>query len=247
METPPSVPQGPPGLAGSFPAGSKCARHPEKAALYRCADCAAFTCFVCDSDVGGGAHVCPACMRQRNERAKSDVFAPARRAEPPPLPTAPPVLERPPLPGDLRCVQHSKIAAIAICDTCGAHMCGTCLFDVPGGLHLCPICAMAPKTKLSRRRATAMIVSYVLAAISSVGIAMMFTGGMAQIEEGLPNFVAVLVERFLAFFPSVAGVALSVGSLDKKLGNPAALWVAGTWNVVLAVAYLVILFYAVVQ
>lgn len=124
-------------------------------------------------------------------------------------------------------------------------MCETCYFDVPGGMHVCPVCAMAPQAKLSRSRARAMVISYVLAVINTIGIAMLFLGGMAGIEEGLPTILAVLVERLIAFFPALGGIALSIGALDKKLGNPAALWIAGIWNVVLAVAYLAVLLIAV--
>jgi hypothetical protein len=164
---------------------------------------------------------------------------------PPPMPAV--VAARPPLPDDKRCAHHAKVPAIAVCDTCGAYMCATCIFEVPGGMHMCPVCAMAPKIQLSKSRKTAMAFAYVLAVISTIGMLLLLLGALAPLYTEISvQLVAVIVERLLTFFPALAGVACSVGVMDQKLGNPTALWVAAIWNTILLVAYLVVLFIAIV-
>jgi len=104
---------------------------------------------------------------------------------------------------------------------------------------------MAPTKAFSSKRRTRMIIAYVLAVISTIGLSLLLPGILAVLYIDLPNFVGVLVERMLVFFPAVAGVALSVGTMDKKLGNPAGLWAVAIWNVALVVAYLLVLIIAV--
>jgi hypothetical protein len=86
-----------------------------------------------------------------------------------------------------------------------------------------------------------MIIAFVLAAVSSIGTTLMWTGGLVWLYLEAPDFLAVLGERIIVFFPAVAGVALSVGNMDRKLGNPPGLWAAAIWNVVLVVGYLLVL------
>jgi hypothetical protein len=119
-------------------------------------------------------------------------------------------------------------------------MCETCRFDVPGGPGLCPVCAMEPKIKLSRRRLTAMIIAYVLACVATIGTVLLLTGKLAFLFLRYPQFLAELTVALLSFHPALAGVALSVGSMDRKLGNPPVLWAVATWNMILLVAYMVL-------
>lgn len=226
-----------PPLISPIPVGTSCTRHAARPAMYRCADCATYTCELCDLTVGAEkVHVCPACARRRNEGANVEPVRalPAPHGPPPPLPAL-----------NLKCVQHAGVAADSVCDTCGAGMCPTCRFDVPGGMHVCPVCAMAPKVTLSRKRKKGMILGFVFASIATGGMLLLLTGGMLSFYLNSPPFVAVILERLLTFFPALAGVALSVGSLDKKLGNPPALWAAAIWNMILLIGYVIVLIFAV--
>ena len=72
---------------------------------------------------------------------------------------------------------------------------------------------------------------YALAALATVIIAVLFSGALAGTAssdkelEALYNLIGILV-----FAVTVGGVALSFGAMDKRLGNPSALWGAVIWN-----------------
>jgi hypothetical protein len=186
-------------------------------------------------------------MRQRNEAAKSAASSPpageadpgagagaAVAVAPPPIPI------RPAFPPEARCVQHPRTAAQVACDTCGAYMCLTCSFEAGAGTYICPVCAMAPKVELSRQRRTAMIIGFVLAVIASGGIGALSSGALYPLYLSTPPLVAGLIEQFLTFFPALAGVAVSFGAMDRRLGNSPPLVAAAVWNLILLIAYVVI-------
>lgn len=141
---------------------------------------------------------------------------------------------------ELRCMQHPKAAAIASCDTCHGLICATCMFEVPGQLHLCPNCALNCRIKLSSGRMWAMIGGFVLAAIGTTGFGLLLTGVLVQLvaERMDLRMLGYLILLVIAV-PSLVGMALTFGAMDKKLGNPPVLWVAAIWNLVIAASFLV--------
>lgn len=110
-------------------------------------------------------------------------------------------------------------------------MCATCDFTLPGGIHVCPTCATAPKTSLSPRRKKLMLGSFALAAWSTLGMVALFAGvfaGMARDKAGQEAVGIVLMLFVLA--PAIVGTALGVGAMDRRLPTPPMLWIATIWN-----------------
>jgi len=138
-------------------------------------------------------------------------------------------------------VQHPSVAATAQCKSCGAFMCATCDFELPGGLHICPACAAAPKTALSPRRKKLLIGSYGLAVWSTLGMAVLLSGALAeagQTKEG-EAMLGVALSLFL-LIPSIVGLALGFSATDKRFANGPAIWIAIIWNGIILGAFLLL-------
>jgi hypothetical protein len=117
-------------------------------------------------------------------------------------------------------------------------MCSTCDFALPGGVHVCPACASAPKTNLSPRRKKLMIASYVMAGIATLSLALVFTGairGLADDKTEANAFAGLLT--ILIIITSIAGTCLGVSAMDKRLPTPIALWVVTIWNAIILACF----------
>ena len=122
-----------------------------------------------------------------------------------PAPVQPP----PPIPvSDLRCASHHAVPAVYSCDRCGAHLCPTCVFELPGPRHLCPSCAVAGTTEISPRRRRAIVAGYIFGGIGAVTFVLMMLGLFAPLLETFGNiavfgwFISLVV-----FVPACTGLA----------------------------------------
>ena len=184
-----------------------CVNHPSKRADLLCVRCGAPICATCAFPRRDGSQWCPACVRAPKP---SETAAVAGR----------------------RCVAHPNVPAVRCCKACGAPMCATCDFELPGGVHVCPQCATSPRRAgLSGKRKAHLVWSYVLAVWSTIGVVALFSGALAgavQTEEELQ--VLGIVIYLLIFVPSLIGTALGFAAFDRRLGTPTAVWVAAIWN-----------------
>jgi hypothetical protein len=213
------------------PAGAECVQHPEVPAVYLCKLCCRPICDTCAFAVDGG-QVCPDCfVRQSKLRVARQ--PPIIDADPPPVPVM--------VPEGARCVQHPHLQATQQCKSCGAFMCATCDFALPGGIHVCPACAAAPKTDLSPRRKKLVAGSFALAVWSTIGLAILFSGALANTVRSKEDEQALgLALMLLVMLPAIIGMTLGFSAVDRRLTNPAILWVAAIWNTVLLGGFLLL-------
>lgn len=214
-----------------------CAQHPGAAALQRCQVCGGAVCAVCDLAIprpGSNSsnsmlqlsslmHLCPNC---------------AARGRGPSVIPASPVL---PLPGGVMCVRHPEVAAVRRCAMCSKAVCQTCDFELPGHFHICPDCASKPETGMSSKRKRNLIISFVLAAWSTLGLAVLLSGALADRLNSKSEVEALGVAiNLLIFAPAIAGMALGFAGYDRKLSNPPAIWVAAGWNGLIVIGLLLL-------
>lgn len=155
--------------------------------------------------------------------------APGREVPPVAAIAAPPVIA-PPTPAAARgawCAQHPEVPASYRCKSCGAGICVTCDFQLPGNIHLCPRCAVEPDTRLMPRRRNFLIGSYFLAAFATFGMALLLTGILNLVGNAEAMGVILM---FIVILPSLIGAGLGVGAYERNLRNPPALWGAVIWN-----------------
>jgi hypothetical protein len=227
----------PPQTSGAAPAQKMCTQHPATIALQSCSACGAGVCSVCDFvipapttesllNLNKDTHLCPTCMSARNAGA-------ATQASPVAI--------------GVMCSRHPQVQAIRWCGVCSSPMCATCDFEMPGHLHICPGCAANPSKELSSGRKKKLIISYALAAWSSLALAgFMAIAAMGFFEELYydknTERVVDLLFNVTILFPSIGGTALGFSAVDRKLFNPGMIWGAVIWNcIVLALVFLLIL------
>jgi hypothetical protein len=219
----------PPAMMTSAAAGM-CVNHPDLRAAFLCAACGAEICSLCGFSRTDGSRVCPRCASTPPEAALGQ-------------PKVTGVADFPPVNVHaLTCLQHPEVAAVHVCKACGAPMCATCEFILPGDLHVCPRCVANPQKKLSGGRKKMLIGAYILAGWNTIGLATVMSGafaGMLRTKEDQAVF-GVFFSIFL-FIPSMIGGALGISSLDRRLSNPASVWIAAIWNGLLVLIHVVLL------
>ncbi len=189
-----------------------CANHPSVLAVYACSDCGTAICTTCAFDDSDGGKLCPSCAQRRAI-------------------TGPAIAATPQIVTGVRCVQHPHLQATAHCKSCGAFMCDTCKFDLPGGIQLCPTCATTPRTNLSPKRKKMLAGSYALAVWCTLVLGALLSGAFAKSVKTKADQEALGIGlSLLLLAPSIAGLALGVGALDRRLHNSMALWIAAIWN-----------------
>ncbi|MFL6216864.1 MAG: hypothetical protein ACJ74J_23480 [Blastocatellia bacterium] len=228
-----------PSAADPPSAAPVCFQHPTVAATQKCAACGVALCSTCDFvvsaprqehnmlQIGIDRHFCPNCINAH--RAGAGARAAARQAMP--------------LGAGIMCSRHAEVDAVRRCNVCHTPMCQTCDFELPGYFHVCPGCATAPQREMSPGRKRNLILSYILAAWSTVALALLFAGALAGLAESKAEqeFIGFIFS-FLIFIPSIAGTALSVSARDRKLANPPSVWAAMIWNsVILAILIILII------
>ena len=45
---------------------------------------------------------------------------------------------------------------------------------------------------------------------------------------------------YLGFIPALVGMALGLGSIDRRLSNPPIIWIGAIWNIVIVVLWLLL-------
>ncbi len=235
----PAVLEGPPEEAVSyaFVPGTLCAKHPEVEAEFACCRCGTPICNTCAFPTGDGQALCPDCAIRANSGP-----ATAGVAELPPILSAipaelPPVL--PAIPPGAHCVQHPKAAAVQQCRACGAFVCATCDFSLPGNVHVCPACAAAPKSSLSPKRKKLLISSFALAVWSTLGMTALLAGVFAVRSQVQQEAIGTLL-MFFVLFPAVVGLGLGLGARDRRLANPPSIGIAIAWNALLAGSFILL-------
>jgi DNA-directed RNA polymerase subunit RPC12/RpoP len=194
-------------------AGAMCLQHVSVPASYACRDCGTPICGTCAFEESDGSHVCPSCAGRRL------AFGPPRTTAAPSVAAG------------VCCLQHTHLQATAQCKTCGAFMCDTCKFEMPGGIQICPSCATTPRTTLSPKRKKMLIGSYALAGWCTLVMGALFAGvfqGMVKDKASQQAFGLLLM--FILLGPSIVGVSLGVGVMDRRLPNTITMWIATAWN-----------------
>ncbi len=110
-------------------------------------------------------------------------------------------------------------------------MCATCDFLLPGNYHVCPTCATAPQTALSPKRKKMLIGSFALAAWCTLFWVAVFSGMFRSFitdKDSQQAFGFVLM--IILVVPSIIGLALGLSSMDRRLPNTIAMWIATAWN-----------------
>jgi len=213
-----------------------CIRHPSVSGEFICSVCFAEVCRECAflSALGTNAY-CPNCAVGTNVFAARTVAAPEKP------PSKPLTLEAAvaafPRKQTGRCVQHPSVETTRTCDACHAYMCETCDFTFET-THVCPKCAAAPRTELSDRRKNLAWGGYAAAAWVTVCMGLLFSGVFAEAKD---NGAAMAI-GMLILVPSVAGTAMSMGALEKRLPNPPFLKGSAYWNGALLAIYVVLMF-----
>jgi hypothetical protein len=130
-------------------------------------------------------------------------------------------------PTGTKCQRHREAEAVHLCQSCNAPVCVTCDFSFPGGVHLCPTCAVAPQQKLTGKRKALVAWALALAIWSTVGTVLMFMGA-GELDE-----VGAMVVGILVGMPAIVGGGLGIACFERRLGNPPIVWVAAIWNIIL--------------
>ena len=132
------------------------------------------------------------------------------------------------------CALHPEVKTSRRCAGCGAHICETCDFSLPGHIHICPTCAMNSPTGLSSSRKKLVIASILLAIWATVGFTLALIGGLASVDPKVSGFVELL----LILAPSTIGFGLGWSAQESRLQNPVAVWIAILWNALIMFPYL---------
>ena len=211
----------PPGMSYVVAPGAMCTQHPRVAAVSACADCGIAMCEMCAFDGADGSKLCANCKIRRGSVGAQEA-APA-------------------IPQDAHCVQHPSVSATRQCKLCGAFMCATCDFELPGNLHVCPSCATAPRAALSPRRKKLMWGSYAFAIFSTIGMAVLMSGALAGMAEGEAGQQVIgILFSLLVLAPGVTGMGMGLSAIDRRLSNPISLWIATIWNIALIGAFILL-------
>lgn len=96
---------------------------------------------------------------------------------------------------------------------------------------------MKGPTGLSSSRKKLVIVGMLLAVWSTVATGLMATGYLAGSSEA----AAGLAFSFLIFFPTLIGFAVSLSAQERRLQNPALVWVAVAWNTLLLIGFVALI------
>lgn len=137
----------------------------------------------------------------------------------------------PTVPAGMRCVQHPGSPATQQCQSCGAYMCATCDFELPGGFHYCPACATKPRSALSPKRKRAMIISIATAALASVSfVGTIIWAGLHPAENAMEQQALGVAMMFVVLVPAIVGLSMGLGAIDRRQVNPMSLWIGAIWN-----------------
>lgn len=206
-----------------------CTQHPRVQAAFLCRICGKPMCWTCAFREPDGTALCPEC------------FAHPGVVEPSP----PPAIERAasePMPAGAHCIQHPQVAATQRCRLCGALVCDTCDFVLPGNVHVCPTCASKPRSGLSPKRKKLLIGSLALALWTTVGMTCLLCGAFAAMVQSNAEQEALgMVLMLFVLFPAVVGLGLGISVKDRRLANPPSIWIAIIWNAIMVGSFVLLM------
>jgi hypothetical protein len=131
----------------------------------------------------------------------------------------------------VKCLRHPEVMAVLFCSICGAPVCATCDFSLPGDIHACPDCVSRPSETLSSKRRKSLVWSYALAVLSSIGLVLMLLISILGSGHGeIPAEALGMMFSILVLIPSIIGTALGISCFERRLKNPLAVWGAVVWN-----------------
>jgi hypothetical protein len=144
------------------------------------------------------------------------------------------------MPEGTMCALHTSVPAAHRCACCRGFMCGTCDFNLGGGLHVCPTCAMASATQgLGSRRKRNVIFGYALAAIATITLVLLMVGAFAPLLKGENGqFVAGVLISVFTFGPAAAGFGVASSAVERHLPNTFAIWGAIIWNLLIIASFM---------
>lgn len=146
------------------------------------------------------------------------------------MPVAPPPLI-PKVAIGMRCVQHTHLQAINQCKSCGAFMCHTCTFDLPGNITVCPECATSPKTPYNASRKKNLIGSYVLAGWCTIMLVAISLGIFRNMGRDNASIMALnLLITVTLVVPSLVGLGMGVSTIARGIPTSIATWIVIVWN-----------------
>lgn len=212
---------------------SFCTQHPLVQAAFVCRVCAKPMCWTCAFREPDGSVLCPECFVHAGQ------VQPARPG--PPRADGLETVATELAPPGGRCVQHPQVMATQRCKLCGAFMCGTCDFVLPGNIHLCPACAAKPRSGLSPKRKKLLIGAFALAIWATVGMTCLFCGLFAGLARSKADQEALgTVLMLFVLFPAVIGLGLGISVKDRRLTNPPSIWIAIIWNAIMVGSFLLL-------
>jgi hypothetical protein len=110
-------------------------------------------------------------------------------------------------------------------------------------VHVCPDCATKTDRGLSEKRKKSLGWAYGLAVLSTLGMVGFFVAVTVAAEEvaepGAEQAIGMFFSLFV-FIPSLVGTALATSALDRRLSNPATIWVAIIWNALILAVFLLL-------
>jgi hypothetical protein len=215
----------------AMPAGATCRSHLGAPAVAFCDSCGTPVCSTCDFPLANGAHVCPNCASDPARVASArpsgmelaSAYQMSQRQQPYSVPAT-------------FCRVHPENPAVAYCRNCAAPVCTTCDFQFPNNVHLCAACAAKPPERITPKRKKLLIWAYCLAAWTTLGIIALMAGAF----KGMKAEEAGIILQIFVFVPALVGIGVAFGSLDKRLGNTASVWVAVIWNAIILVILLLL-------
>lgn len=212
------------------PEDAACRQHPDQPAVAFCVWCGTPLCRGC-AVVKGANVVCATCAA-----LQAAVPSPAS----PPAPSAPPGQAPAPTfagllaPLGSKCVGHPEMPAYFECSQCRAPLCDVCDFAFVGGVHLCPSCVCKPKQGMGKDRRLLLTLAYSCNIWATLATICTFAGLIAMLFKGKDNLntLGVIVMVFV-WLPLLLGLIMSVSAFERNLRNPASVWGALIWSVVL--------------
>lgn len=100
---------------------------------------------------------------------------------------------------------------------------------------MCPACATTPQMKLAGKRKSFVWWSIGLAIWSSLAFVILgICIALSKSSSDAGGFCGLLA--YFTFLPSIIGMALGIASIDRRLTNPAIVWIAAIWNGVLLIS-----------
>lgn len=250
------------------PTGQSCVGHPRQAAVFACVSCQKALCVSCSYEVAGKTF-CSDCAIAAARNTSGEV--PPVPPDAVPVGKDCPVCEtvnnataetcsqcgygfgllslttkrrRSSIPVGLMCAQHNDVQAVATCRICSSGICGTCDFNLPGNMHVCPLCIdKHDDNEISpgRKRKSAWAVA--IAAYGMLMLLLLFSGALAN---ALENEGAATLLGNAIFIPALVGTGLGFGAFDRRLRNTAWIWAGVAGNVFVLGVYVILMVIGIV-